>query len=245
MNDILALERLTNAMWRAEEHISYDGWLLQFAGGYTRRPNSVSVLAPSTLPLAEKRRVCEQAYAARQQPTIFKLIPALGHHEVENMLASAGYVQDGMNLVQTMPLHQAYPNHAHAHSYPQCSPAWMQAFVRMKALTPAATESHTCILARIEHPAHYCQIMRDEEIVAVGLGVICEGWCGIFDVITDARWRGQGLATQMMLTLLNAARTSGATHALLQVSADNVAARRLYQQLGFTDAYTYTYRMLS
>jgi hypothetical protein len=42
--------------------VLYDGWLLNFANGYTRRANSVQTLYPSTLDLEEKIDYCEALY---------------------------------------------------------------------------------------------------------------------------------------------------------------------------------------
>lgn len=52
---ILALEALSNRMWPAEQQMDYDGWLLQFAGGYTRRPNSAPSSGRQRCPLRKKR----------------------------------------------------------------------------------------------------------------------------------------------------------------------------------------------
>jgi len=47
------------------------------------------------------------------------------------------------------------------------------------------------------------------------------------------KWRGQGVATKLTLTALEASKQSGALEAWLQVREDNPYALRMYQQLGF------------
>ena len=46
----------------ALNNLLYDGWILRFSNGYTRRANSVSVIYPSQLSPEEKVPVCEEYY---------------------------------------------------------------------------------------------------------------------------------------------------------------------------------------
>jgi ribosomal protein S18 acetylase RimI-like enzyme len=240
MLDILTLEAVSNRMWCAAERIEYDGWLLQFAHGYTRRPNSVSILHPSTLPLAEKLAFCEAGYAKRHLKTQFKLLPTLAHTEVDAFLEANGYGLDESNWVMTAPLaKRPLPREDY---YTQFNDEWMGAFVRMKRLSPQLSEAHAAILGRITGKTCYATVRRDGQIVAVGLGVVEGDYCGIYDVVTDAEYRGQGLGREMMAQLLAVASHWGATIGLLQVSGDNEAALRLYRGLGFEARYEYVYR---
>lgn len=66
---------------------------------------------------------------------------------------------------------------------------------------------------------------------------------GLYDVYTAPSHRRQGLAKLMCERLLTLAASEGARVAYLQVEGDNHAARRIYQQLGFVDAYAYHYRV--
>ena len=73
---IRSIEELSLNAWPALNTAFYDGWVLRFAEGYTRRANSINPLYPSTLDPIEKIRVCEEIYAARGQDIVFKLTPA-------------------------------------------------------------------------------------------------------------------------------------------------------------------------
>jgi len=77
--------------WPALEQEIYDGWLLRFAGGYTKRANSVNVRYPSRLLFDEKIRYCEKVYAEKGLPLIFRLPAFLTPLELDAALARYGY----------------------------------------------------------------------------------------------------------------------------------------------------------
>lgn len=65
---------------------------------------------------------------------------------------------------------------------------------------------------------------------------------GLYEVVTRASDRGRGFAPLLCEGLLRQASLQGARVAYLQVETDNRPARRLYDRLGFRDAYAYHYR---
>ena len=80
-------------------------------------------------------------------------------------------------------------------------------------------------------------------VVAVGQSVREGDLVGLYDIITAEAARGRGLATALVNELLRRAREDHAAVAYLQVSADNIAARRVYRKPGFADRYAYWYRI--
>ena len=58
-DDILYIEERSLNAHPAIETQFYDGWVLRFAGGYTKRANSVNPLYVGALPLDEKIAFCE------------------------------------------------------------------------------------------------------------------------------------------------------------------------------------------
>jgi putative acetyltransferase len=78
-------------------------------------------------------------------------------------------------------------------------------------------------------------------------GVLVVGWCDIFPSWAHAvqhcgtlgmgvlsAYRGRGIGTQLLIACLAKARSKGITRVELEARADNTAAVRLYQKLGFT-----------
>ena len=66
-------------------------------------------------------------------------------------------------------------------------------------------------------------------------------WLGLHAVTVDPTRRRLGLATRLMVALLEWGDAQGASTAWLQVEADNSAARTLYTRLGFAVHHHYRY----
>jgi GNAT superfamily N-acetyltransferase len=88
----------------------------------------------------------------------------------------------------------------------------------------------------------FASIVADGQLVAIGRGVIDDGWLGISAVHTTATRRRQGLASAITGALLRWGASAGARHSYLQVSADNGAAVELYRTLGYWQHHEYHYR---
>src|SRR5712691_3660970 len=95
------LEELTLNAWPPLESLLYDGWVLSFSNGYTRRANSIHPLYPSSLDVAEKIPTCESMYAARGQGTVFKLTSSPADADLDATLEQRGYASAALSSVQT------------------------------------------------------------------------------------------------------------------------------------------------
>jgi GNAT superfamily N-acetyltransferase len=79
----------------------------------------------------------------------------------------------------------------------------------------------------------YLGIRREGRLVAMaGERLRPPGWTEISAVCTDEDYRGQGLATTLVLALVHEIRGRG-EQALLHASAANKTAVRLYERMGF------------
>ena len=83
---------------------AYDGWLLRFADGYTKRANSVSVIGKSKMVPEEKIEYCEEKYAEQGLPTVFKITPMA--EDLDGLLEEKGYSAIDKTNVMTMELKQ-------------------------------------------------------------------------------------------------------------------------------------------
>jgi len=230
--------------WPAMQSMTYDGWVLRFADGYTKRANSVYPLYPSEINLDEKIKFCASFYRTRGLPTVFKMTHASAPADLDPRLDALGYRIDSPTSVQTLDLSngkQEIPGGVDLTS--NDTEIWHEAFARMNNVPPDHRATHENILHAIMPDKCYASISVDGQIVGCGLGVLQAGYIGIFDIVIDPDHRGWGHATRLMGALLAWGKGAGANASYLQVMRNNAPALRLYGKLGFQEQYYYWYRI--
>jgi len=241
---IRTIEELSLNARPALQTMLYDGWVLRYASGYTRRANSVNPLYPSTEDLQHKIDTCESLYRARGLRTVFKLTCESRPPELDEALAARGYRYEALTAVQTRSLQgwdDVFIEGVTLEKAP--SRRWLEAFCRMSAVDGPHHETLARMLAGMVPEARYATILEGERVVACGLAVNESGYVGLFDIVTDAEYRRRGYGRQLVSALLTWGRRSGAHTAYLQVMPDNIPALRLYAGLGFAETYRYGYRV--
>lgn len=228
--------------WPALQQIFFDGWIVRFSEGYTKRANSVTPLYPSLRSAQEKITYCERLYAERQLPTVFRL-PSFSteSQQLDQMLAERGYQYLDRTFVWStqLPPDGAANNLAlHTLSLETWLPIylqWSERYIELQHL-------HRELLERIPSSHIYAALYQHGVPIACGLGVLEYEVLGLFDIVTDPGQRRQGYGTQLVRGMLAWGREQGARHAYLQVVSTNLAAQRMYAKLGFQEAYEYWYR---
>ena len=84
-------EELSMNALPALETETYDGWILRFSDGYTKRGNSINPLYESTFDLQEKVAHCEQAYQEKGLNTVYKLTAGSHPAGLDRYLRGRGY----------------------------------------------------------------------------------------------------------------------------------------------------------
>ncbi|MGO4531742.1 GNAT family N-acetyltransferase [Paenibacillus sp. 2TAF8] len=243
-NKLRLIEELTLNHWQPLSTSLYDGWVLRFAKGYSKRANSVQPIYASTLDVHEKIEVCENIYTSNQLNTIFKITPFIQPHELDQLLQDKGYVVVDRTLVQLRELQNLkVPEHLEVHIEEQLTDRWLSHFCRLNEANEESSGTMTQMLLNVRAKTGFITLSVDGCIVACGLGVVERGFIGLHDIITDPTYRNRGLAEQMILHLLHWGKSHGAVSSYLQVVEGNAPARRLYAKLGYTDAYSYWYRV--
>jgi ribosomal protein S18 acetylase RimI-like enzyme len=237
------IEETSLNAWPALRQILYDGWLCRFAAGYTRRANSINPIYPGSLNVAEKIARSEQLYRARQLRPIFKITPFVEPANLDGLLDQAGYQLESLTSVQVTNLAAiAPPAAAVTRCWETPAPAWVDDYMRMNQVSAANRPALQGILANIVPSCCFMTLNHQEQTVACGLGVLEGRYVGLFDIVTDPVYRGQGFGSKLMMAILNWAKTRGAQQAYLQVMLNNQPALKLYAKLGFREIYQYWYR---
>jgi ribosomal protein S18 acetylase RimI-like enzyme len=238
------IEEVSLNAWPASQQIFFDGWILRFANGYTRRANSVNPLFGSSLNVEEKIRYCERLYTAKSQSTIFRLTHFAAPPELDQALAKRHYERVDLTHVQYRDLKQSSIPAEHSVEFRNAAPEnWLEGYHRVTNVSLAEHRMHKELLQRIPTRRLLAQIFDSGKIVACGLGVLEADYFGLFDLVTDPKARNQGYGGKLVLSMLRWAQENSASHAYLQVLSSNAAARYLYTKIGFKDLYEYWYRV--
>lgn len=241
---IRSTEELSMNAWPALQTLHYDGWVVRFSAGYTRRGNSVYPLYPSRIDLDEKIQTCESLYRAKNLPVIFKVTEASTPEDLDTCLDTRGYRVDSLTSVQLLEVgKQKSETDGGVKLADAETEAWHQAFARMNNVSPESRNTHEKILRAIQPEKCFAAVYAGDRIIGCGLGVLQAGCLGIFDLVIDLDHRRQGLGTNLMLALLAWGWERGASLAYLQVMCNNIPALNLYEKLGFQEKYRYWYRI--
>lgn len=229
--------------WPALQQLLFDGWLVRFARGYTRRANSVTPLYPSLLPEEEKIAWCEQIYKENQLPTIFRLLSfSEKSQRLDQLLSQRGYTALGHAHVWS--LRMASPPALENPALSAISPAdWLAIYSQWSDRFRELQQVHRELVERILSPVLFAALYQQGTPVACGLGVLEHEFLGLFDIVTDPEQRRKGYGTQLVTSMLHWGKHHGAQSAYLQVVDTNVAAQHMYAKLGFQESYQYWYRL--
>jgi GNAT superfamily N-acetyltransferase len=228
--------------WPALQQLLFDGWIIRFAQGYTKRANSATPLYPSLVPAAEKIVQCEHFFEQQHLPATFRL-PSFSaeSQELEQELAQRGYRYLDRTLVMTARmLSGAAANNPVWRALPLAD--WFPIYARFSDHYSDLQHLHRKLLENISSPLVYAALYQQDIPIACGLGVLEHELFGLFDIVTDPAQRRKGYATQLVAGLLDWGSQRGAQYAYLQVVDANQAAQQLYAKFGFQQCYYYWYR---
>ncbi|WP_159886935.1 GNAT family N-acetyltransferase [Paenibacillus puerhi] len=238
------IEELSMNHWQALSTLFYDGWVLRFAEGYTKRANSIHPIHDSTFELNSKIEECEKLYSANQLPTVYKITPFVQPAHLDAVLEEKGYSLIDPTNVQTLEL--ANLNEPRLHSVQineKLDAKWIEVFCKLNHVNYKYKHVMERMLANIKTKKGFITLYNEEQPVACGLGVIEREYIGLYDIVTDSQFRNQGFGEQMILHLLRWGKENGAKYSYLAVVADNEPALRLYSKLGYSEIYKYWYRV--
>lgn len=241
---IRRLEEISIDAWPALQTSLMDGWVVRFAGGFSRRSNSIVPLYPSERDPREKIRVCESLYRGRGLRTVFKLSAASQPRELDALLAAEGYRPEAETSVQVLALEKrkGTPEDGVA-LRDEADEDWLSALCAMNGYDPRHHAAVRDITALIHPPRAFASVRRGGRIVGCGLGVVRQGYAVLFDIVVGKEFRRQGLGRRIAASLLNWGGGQSAGAAFLQVMTNNPVAAAMYAGMGFREEYRYVYRV--
>lgn len=240
------VEELTLNAWPAMQTVIVNGWLLRHAEGYTKRSNSVSPLYDASIQDVQQNiERCERFYSGLGQDVIFKITPYVKPEGLDQHLENLGYRFVDESSVRVLELAAVpAPSLRTVSVKEQADDEWLDQLAVINELS-FRNKKITRDLLKLSRLKKCCVTAYSNEgvPVACGLGVIQDGYIGLYDIVTDKRFRRQGYGEQLLLHILNWGKRNGAEYSYLQVVVSNAAASRLYDKLGYREIYRYWYRV--
>lgn len=248
MTNIKLIRRIEEASfnaWPALNVLLYDGWLLRFANGYTKRANSVNGLYQGSLQTEMKIDYCEAVYRQQHLRPIFRLTPLISPDDLDHHLQAWDYKHIDHTSVQLLDLREIEPAHSErAMILPSRGgiDSWLGSFHELNPQRRDA-DTHRQMLHKIVCMKCLMVLIVDDEIVACGLGIADGDYLGLFDIVTAVEHRRKGYGMELTTSLLAWGLAMNTRYAYLQVMTNNVSANYLYCRLGFQEIYRYWYRV--
>jgi ribosomal protein S18 acetylase RimI-like enzyme len=226
--------------WPALREVLFDGWVLRFSAGLTRRANSANPLRPvSHVDL----QACETLYRRSGLPTIIRVL-SLIDPAVDDRLAEAGYTGEGESCVLYAPIEDIEAAlDPDVRLLDQPTAEWFDAMATLQNHSSEQASTYRRIVGQLAIPAAFAALFDEGGTVALAYGGLHNGLLCYESVITDRRRRRQGWGRRIVYALAAWARDQGAVGACLEVEAHNGPARALYDAVGLKrQLYRYHYR---
>lgn len=239
--DILRIEEMGLNGWPPVSTNIYNGAVLRFAQGYTKRANSCNPLYCSNRESVID--YSEEFYQRKNLPVIFKIVSDITYVELDSNLEEKGYSKVDLTNVMIMDLSSNDFISKHKVNYElSITDNWIEDFLNIYKRTQNR-ELVTTMLNSIEQKVVTGTIEKDGKVVACGYSVIEDEWVGFFDIYVGDEYRGKGLGRSMMSGLISKSKELGAKKSYIQVVANNNPAVTLYKSLGYKEFYNYWYRV--
>lgn len=235
------IEEVALNAWPAPRQIIYDGWLLRFASGYTKRANSITPLYPSSIPFDEKITHCERMYNLAGIPPLFRLPEPFAPDGLIPALEKTGYKAFDPTLVLGREVHVLDGGSNDVEVRQMEKDAWLCLRADLTGKSLAKWKKHGEILTTIVPRKALFGLFANGKPLACGMGVVEGSLLGFFSLLTTPTERQKGYGRKMMQVLTNWGVKEGANYGYLQVEDDNEPAKAMYARLGFSLVYKYTY----
>ena len=218
----------------------YKGCLLRFSNGYTKRANSANALYVKKEDFESVIAYSENIYKEKGLPAIFKIIDIDRYRKLDMLLDAFGYEKIDKTYVMTVNIDTVNDScDDEIKLDKRFSDAWFESFIRCNKIKASYEMTARRLLERVGIETIVASLSGNGRIIACGFGAIEDSHIGFFDIVVDEAYRGKGFGKRIMNGIISAAKAKNIGNGYLQVIESNVAARKLYESLGFEKAYAY------
>lgn len=244
--EIRALEAAAAFGWPGMEYEWIDGWLARAGNEYTYRANSAVPLGQHGVPAdltTETLLRIDDWYTLRNLPLRLalpdRLATAPPGWPIERETVVFGLDIENFVLPQGPPM---------VRFAPAPDDAWLSMY-RSQGETPT-DQPDSASIREVLTAVHDGELgfasLGVPAPIAIGRGALTTApdgrrWIGLSCLTVAAEHRRHGLGSLVCAELIRWGHGRGATHAYLQVTADNVGAIALYRDMGFLDHHSYRY----
>ncbi len=237
MDGIEELERIQVRAVPPVESFRVGRWVGALGRGVLSRTNSLTTFGEKPWDLFEAVTTVESRYRSRGRPVRFRLTAL--DAELDDLLFARGYERTDQVAVMTRTIgHQPTPAEPVEISG-GVTDRWLEMLAEFAPMETDRIAELGESLRSLDLP----HALFNLEGRAVGVGVVEDGWVGLFDLAVHPDHRREGRGREITQAIISWGADRGATSAYLQVHTHNQAAQGLYLDLGFEEAYRYWYRV--
>ena len=240
---IRQIEAVGFRAWPAST-VHYDGsWAIRMTASHpSKRLNSVNPLDPGdTVNMEQRVERAAHRFRAYGRPPIFRHSP-LAPKELDQYLEDIGWARFDESMVMIADLAHVDVADAIDQIPLKDIGRFIDASIRIQSEDPALKPGLFEVISAIK-PTKGLFIVEENAVpVATAICVHDGALAGLFNIGTAADRRRAGHGRAIIRSALKWAQQHGAKKAWLQVELANDGAIKLYEQLGFQEAYCYAYR---
>lgn len=224
--------------------VHYDGaWAIRLTAGHpSKRLNSVNPLDPGDVAnIGERIARAARRFEAYGRPVTFRMSPLSGPALTEH-LDRHGWSSISESIVMRFPLNEQSVADAMDQIPLRDLARFVNATMKVHRLEQGLKAGLSEVIGSIQAQTGLFVLEHDDDAVSTAVCVRDGELAGLFEIATDHDLRGRGFARRVVMSALKWAHAQGARLAWLQVEADNSNAIRLYESIGFREAYRYVFR---
>jgi ribosomal protein S18 acetylase RimI-like enzyme len=239
------IQEISTNAWPAKYYYLLDGWIVRISEGVTKRANSVIPLTYYGRNLQESIQFVEAIYSKNNLSVIFQLPDYFEPQNLLEILKENNYkIIDETRVMAAsiagmsdIPVNQNY-------SYqktPEANDVWFNTLSASERGTQERIEGQKAIIGRILQPKCFFSAKYEEKTIGVGMGVIEQGYLGIYDMIVNPEYRRQGIAASIIAKMVEWGKANACHNVYLCVQGDNQGAIALYEKVGLKESFRYRY----